>query len=82
MILSEEGTTQGCPFAMAMYALAIVPLVSTHLHGISKHVWFADDGTADDKMEKMRKWWDVLCEKGPAYGYFPKASKTWLIWPA
>ena len=44
VIFSLEGTTQGCPFAMAMYALALVPLVN-QLHGICKQVWFADDGT-------------------------------------
>ena len=30
-------------------------------------------------MDALRKWWDMLLEKGPAYGYFPKAAKTWLI---
>ena len=37
------------------------------------------DGTGADKLEALKKWWDVLLEKGPAYGYFPKPSKTWLI---
>ena len=77
-MLSQEGTTQGCPLAMAMYALALVPLVN-QLHGLCKQVWFADDGTGADKLEALKKWWDVLLEKGPAYGYFPKPSKTWLI---
>ena len=44
---------------MAMYALAIVPLVS-QLHGLCKHVWFADDGTESGKLEDLRKWWDNL----------------------
>ena len=52
---------------MAIYALALVPLVH-QLHGICKQVWFADDGTGD-----------MLVEKGPAYGHFPKPTKTWLI---
>ena len=43
-MLSQEGTTQGCPLAMVMYALALVPLVD-QLQGICKQVWFADDGT-------------------------------------
>ena len=77
-MLSQEGTTQGCPLAMAMYALALVPLVD-QLQGICKQVWFADDGTGADKLDALRKWWDMLLEKGPAYGYFPKPSKTWLI---
>ena len=77
-MLSQEGTTQGCPLAMAMYALALVPLVD-QLQGICKQVWFADDGTGADKLDALRKWWDMLLKKGPAYGYFPKPSKTWLI---
>jgi hypothetical protein len=75
---SREGTTQGCPLAMAMYALALVPL-TLELHSLCKQVWYADDGTGCDKLQPMRAWWDALVEKGPAYGYFPKAVKTWLI---
>ena len=63
---------------MARYALAIVPLVS-QLYGLCKQVWFADDGTGAGNLKELRKWWDKLVEKGPAYGYFPNASKTWLI---
>jgi hypothetical protein len=77
-MVSREGTTQGCPLAMAMYALALVPL-TLELHSLCKQVWYADDGTGCDKLKPMRDWWDALVEKGPAYGYFPKAVKTWLI---
>ena len=73
-LLSQEGTTQGCPLAMAMYALALVPL-SKHLQPLCKQVWYADDGTGCDEFEKMRTWFDVLLEKGPLYGYYPKPSK-------
>ena len=46
---------------------------------VYKQVWFADDGTGAGNLKELRKWWDKLVEKGPAYGYFPNASKTWLI---
>ena len=63
-LLSQEGTTQGCPLAMAMYALVFVPL-SKHLQPLCKQVWYADDGTGCDEFEKIRTWFDVLLEKGP-----------------
>jgi hypothetical protein len=77
-LASREGTTQGCPLAMAMYGLALVPLTKK-LHGFCSQVWFADDGTGAGKLAALRKWWDALLANGPAYGYFPKPSKTWLI---
>jgi len=75
---SREGTTQGCPLAMAMYALALVPL-SKHLQPICKQVWYADDATGCDKLAVMRTWFDELCEVGPSYGYFPKPEKCILV---
>jgi hypothetical protein len=77
-LLSQEGTTQGCPLAMAMYALALVPL-SKDLQPLCKQVWYADDATGCDKFEKLRAWFDVLLKKGPVYGYFPKPSKCILL---
>jgi hypothetical protein len=62
---------------MAMYALA-VPL-SKHLQPLCKQVWYADDATGCDKFEKLRSWFDVLLQKGPIYGYFPKPSKCILL---
>ena len=31
------------------------------------------------KLLETRKWWDVLCQAGPEYGYHPLASETVLI---
>ena len=42
IILSQEGTTQGDPLAMAMYGLATIPLIR-RLDGLCTQVWYADD---------------------------------------
>ena len=77
-LLSREGTTQGCPLAMAMYALGLVPLVE-RLRACCNQVWFADDATGCDKFEALRKWFDMLLKVGPLYGYYPKPSKCILL---
>ena len=77
-LLSQEGTTQGCPLAMAMYAIALSPLLK-HLQPMCKQVWYADDATGCDKLEKMRAWFDELQLVGPQYGYFPKPAKCILV---
>ena len=45
VILSQEGTTQGDPLAMAMYGLATIPLIR-RLDGLCTQVWYADDWEA------------------------------------
>ena len=52
IIQSVEGTTQGDPLAMAMYAIGTVPLISS-LAGICKQVWFADDATGAGTIMKF-----------------------------
>ena len=76
---STEGTTQGDPLAMAMYALGVLPLIHSLSTNAIKQVWYADDATASGELSKIRSWWEHLVEIGPQYGYFPNASKTWMI---
>ena len=80
-ICSSEGTTQGDPLAMAMYALAVTPLIGKlyHLVPTCKQVWYADDSTAAGSIGDLRKWWDEIFILGPGYGYFPNGIKTHLI---
>ena len=79
-IWSQEGTTQGDPLAMSLYALATIPLI-THLGSISdvKQVWYADDACAAGRITTLRRWWDDLQSSGPKFGYYANARKTWLI---
>ena len=77
-LMSQEGTTQGCPLAMAMYALALVPLFKILLP-LSKQVWFADDATGCDTFTKLKVWFDALLAHGPRYGYYASPSKCILV---
>ena len=78
-IPSREGTTQGDPLAMAMYAISTTPLIHRLLTEDVRQAWFADDASAAGDLHALRCWWDRQIEIGPEYGYFPNASKTWLI---
>ena len=64
-----------------MYALAVIPLINKlqDLHGNTRQVWFADDATAVSTRQRLRAWWDELVAHGPSFGYYPKASKTFLV---
>ena len=84
-IPSSEGT-QGDPTAMSIYAIAIIPLVlmimeimPTSPDNTSKTVAYADDYTTGGTVKDLKYWWETLCELGPKFGYYPEASKTWLI---
>ena len=78
-LLSQEGTTQGDPLAMAMYAIGILPLIHRLKEESVKQVWYADDATAGAQLTHLRAWWDHMVEIGPDYGYHPNAAKTWVI---
>ena len=68
---------------MSLYALGIKPLIYllADSNGITKCIpcWFADDSSSAGKLIEIRKWWDVLCNAGPKYGYYPLPRKTVLV---
>ena len=76
ILYSQEGTPHGDPLAMAMYAIAIIPLIyQLEDHGI-KQAWYADEATADGLLNCLKGWWDHIVELGPDYGYFPNVVET------
>ena len=84
-ILSQEGTNQGDPTAMGAYTLGILPLIHFLLEFISinhlsaKQIAFADNFTVAGKLTSIRDYWGKLTVLCPKCGYFPKASKSFLI---
>ena len=77
-MMSREGTTQGDPLAMAMYAIATQSLIR-RLNNIIKQVQCADDFAAGANLESLKRWWDLLKEIGPHYGYYLNSSKTYIF---
>ena len=64
---------------MAMYAIAITPLIHQLEDDGIKLAWYADDATAGGSLKHLKEWWDRMVKLGPDYGYYPNATKTWLI---
>ena len=84
-LLSEEGTTQGCPLSMTTYALSVVPLINKCHEGLLEaparvtQMLFANDTAACGKKEALQQFWDLHFMDLHAYGYFPKPSKTYIV---
>ena len=52
----------GGPLAMAMYAIAVTPLINylRQSQPDISQVWFADDTTAAGKLAPLLQWWKLL----------------------
>ncbi len=78
IIWSKEGTTQGDPLGMAMYALGATPLFRkpNQKGANTTQIWFADDSAAAFRLTNLCEWWDSL---GPCFGYEVNVNKCWLV---
>ena len=82
---SKEGTTQGDPVAMSMYALGIIPLLQLNNqqqssdNNFTRRIAFADDFTGIGTIKCVKAWWDEINQHGPYIGYYPNARKSCLI---
>ena len=80
-ILSREGTTQGDPLSMAIYAVALMPLIEKVKSKLKEihQLWYADDAAAAGRLEVLKDWLHGLRRHGPSYGYFINMEKTCLV---
>lgn len=78
---SDTGVTQGCPLAMILYGLLLLPLIRKLKQAFPSliHLWFADDGNAIGTLTQLKFFWAALCKYGPAYGYHPDPSESIII---
>ena len=83
VLWSCEGTTQGDPLGMAMYANVYGNYAPTHRlqdrNPTLQQVRFADNSAGMSDIAKLRRWWDDLQRFGPAFGYTVNPPKCWLI---
>ena len=78
-ILPQEGTTQGDPLSLAMFEIAILPLLS-RLHNDSvTQKWYADDDSVGGKLKDIRALFDKLTQLVLKYGYLVNPPKCQLI---
>ena len=65
-LLSCEGTTQGDPIAMAIYGIALKPLLkyqaTCYPERDPKMAAFADDLTSAAILSTLRSWWKILLD--------------------
>ena len=66
---SQEGTTQGDPPSMAMYGIAILPLIDLIQKTNITQKWYADDGNVTDSLKDLKAVHEQLKQHGPAFGY-------------
>lgn len=55
-IILREGTTQGDPLAMVMYAIGTLPLIQK-LQTLTNQVWYADVAAVGATIESLKNWW-------------------------
>ena len=81
-ILSNEGTTQGEQIAMGMYALGLMPLLTSIISNNTEnliHVAFDDDLTGVGKIHELIEWWKNVLHYSHYFDYYINESKSWLI---
>ncbi len=72
VLQSAEGTTQGDPLAMQMYAIAIIPLINKLRDALKdvSQIWYADDACASGRIDQLLTGGDLLQWKVPSLVIF------------
>ena len=58
VIKSREGTIQGDPLVMPMYAIATIPMIK-RLNATVNQVWYADNAAGMGQIDQTRSWFSI-----------------------
>ena len=58
---------------------ALLLVDATNAFNSLKHCAYSDDLGGAGKILELEKWWEQVEHYGPLFGYYPKATKSWLI---
>jgi hypothetical protein len=90
ILLSREGVTQGCPQSEILYGLGLLPLAEylrrdfdakQPSNSLVLQPWYANDLAMMGASKRIARVFQLLMEKGPSMGYFPKPTKSYHICP-
>jgi hypothetical protein len=81
VMLSKEGVTQGCPLAMLLYGVALIPLARSLREAVPEapQPWYADNLAIGGQGSSIAKTVKLLRELGPRRGYYPEPSKYFIV---
>jgi len=65
---------------MFLYAVGTLPLIQSLKNPSAwTQVWYADDTFACGELTSIWRWFDLLLQQGPSYGYFSNAAKSYMV---
>ena len=74
-ITSAEGSTQGDPTAMPIYALGSLPLLNITTTDNTKYATYADDISCVEKLRNILTWWNKLNTSWSKNGIYSKGKQ-------
>jgi Reverse transcriptase (RNA-dependent DNA polymerase) len=82
LLLSRQGTQQGDPLGMLLFALAIQHLIlcAQSECDLELNLWYADEGTLVGSIAEVAKAYQILKDDGPKYCFSLVPHKTSLWW--
>ena len=79
-LYSKEDVTQGDPLSVFMYAIGTLPLIRLLRDpGWWTQLWYVDDASAGGTLPELRIWFNLLCSRGPSFGYHPESTKSFAV---